>query len=67
MISHKFHFHPGNPETLQSVKTVTANVPQIKKVTTACQVAFATALHCIKAMFLTTESDMFFCPLDIEL
>ena len=33
-----FHFHPGNPETPQSVKTVTANVPQIRKVTTACQV-----------------------------
>ena len=27
-----FHFHPGNPGTLQSVKTVTANVPQIRKV-----------------------------------
>ena len=34
-----FHFHPGNPGTPQSVKTVTANVPQIKKVTTACQVS----------------------------
>ena len=34
-----FHFHPGNPGTLQSVKTVTANVPQIRKVTTACQVS----------------------------
>ena len=33
-----FHFHPGNPGTPQSVKTVTANVPQIRKVTTACQV-----------------------------
>ena len=33
-----FHFHPGNSGTLQSVKTVTANVPQIRKVTTACQV-----------------------------
>ena len=29
-----FHFHPGNPGTPQSVKTVTANVPQIRKVTT---------------------------------
>ena len=37
-ISHKFHFHPGNPGTLQSVKTVTANVPQIRKVKTACQI-----------------------------
>ena len=27
-----FHFHPGNPGTPQSVKTVTANVPQIRKV-----------------------------------
>ena len=33
-----FHFHPGNSGTLQSVKTVTANVPQIRKVKTACQV-----------------------------
>ena len=33
-----FHFHPGNPGTLQSVKTVTANVPEIRKVTTAYQV-----------------------------
>ena len=38
MITHKFYFHPGNPRTRQSVKTVTANVPQIRKVTTACQV-----------------------------
>ena len=28
-----FHFHPGNPGTPQSVKIVTANVPQIRKVT----------------------------------
>ena len=33
-----FHFHPGNSGILQSVKTVTANVPQIRKVATACQV-----------------------------
>ena len=33
-----FHFHSGNPGTPQSVKTVTANVPQIRKLTTACQV-----------------------------
>ena len=33
-----FYFHPGNSGTLQSVKAVTANVPQIRKVTTACQV-----------------------------
>ena len=33
------HFHPGNPRTPQSVKIVTANVPQIRKVTTACQVS----------------------------
>ena len=32
------HFHPGNPGTPQSVKTVTANVLPIRKVTTACQV-----------------------------
>ena len=31
-----FHFHPGNPGTPQSVKTVAANVPQIRKVTTTC-------------------------------
>ena len=37
-ISHKFHFHPGNPGTLQSEKTVTANVPQIRKMKTACQI-----------------------------
>ena len=36
-----FHFHPGNPETPQSVKTVTANLPQIRKVTFACQVQTA--------------------------
>ena len=30
-----FHFHPGKSGTPQSVKTVTANVPQIRKVTTA--------------------------------
>ena len=35
-ISHKFTFPPRNPGTLQSVKTVTANVPQIREVTTAC-------------------------------
>ena len=34
-----FHFHPGNPGTPQSVKTVTVNVPHIRKVTTACQVS----------------------------
>ena len=34
-----FHFHPGNPGTPQSVKIVTANVRQIRKVTTACQVS----------------------------
>ena len=34
-----FHFHPGNPGTPQGVKMVTANVPQIRKVTTACQVS----------------------------
>ena len=34
-----FHFHPGNHGTPQSVKTVTANMPQIRKVTTACQVS----------------------------
>ena len=33
-----FHFHPGNPGTPQSVKTVTANVPQIKKVTSLAQI-----------------------------
>ena len=33
-----FHFPPGNPGTPQSVKTVKANMPQIKTVTTACQV-----------------------------
>ena len=34
-----FHFRPGNPATPQSVKTVTANVPLIRKVTTACHVS----------------------------
>ena len=34
-----FHFHPGNPGTPQGVKMVTANVPQIRKVTTAYQVS----------------------------
>ena len=28
----------GNPRTPQSLKTVTANVPQIRRVTIACQV-----------------------------
>ena len=37
-ISHKFSFPPGNPGTPQSVKIITANVRQIRKVTTACQV-----------------------------
>jgi len=32
------NFKLGNSRTLQSVKTVTANVPQIRKVTTACQI-----------------------------
>ena len=36
-----FHFHPGNPGTPQSVKIVTANVPQIRKVTTACSLPLA--------------------------
>ena len=34
-----FHFHPRNPGTPQSVKIVTKNVLQIRKVTTACQVS----------------------------
>ena len=38
-ISINFHFHPGNPGTPQSVKIVTANVQQIRKETTACQVS----------------------------
>ena len=33
-----FHFYPGNPRTRQSMKTVNANLLQIRKVTTACQV-----------------------------
>ena len=33
-----FHCFSVNPGTPQGVKTVTANVPQIRKVTTACQV-----------------------------
>ena len=37
-ISHKFSFLPRKPATPQNVKTVTANVSQIRKVTTACQV-----------------------------
>ena len=38
-ISYKFSFPLRNPGTPQSVKTVTANVPQIRKVTTACEVS----------------------------
>ena len=34
-----FHFHPGNPGTPQRLKTVTANVAQIRKMTNACQVS----------------------------
>ena len=40
-----FHFHPGNPGTPQSVKIVTANVRQIRKVTTACQVSLDSRGH----------------------
>ena len=32
------YFHPGNPGTLQNLKTVTTNVQQIRKLITACQV-----------------------------
>ena len=32
-----FHFHPGNPETLQSVKTATTGAPKISKLTVAVQ------------------------------
>ena len=39
MISHKLSFPPRKPRTPQNVKTVTANVAQIRKVTTACQVS----------------------------
>ena len=37
MITDKFHVNLRNPGKLQSVKTVTANVPEIRKVTTAFQ------------------------------
>ena len=40
-----FYYLPGNPRTPQSVKTVTANVPQIKKVTTPCQVSLDSQGH----------------------
>ena len=40
-----FHFHSGNPGTPQSVKTVTANVPQIRKVTTACHAFSRDSFH----------------------
>ena len=38
-ISRKSSFPPRNPGTPQRVKIVTANVRQIRKVTTACQVS----------------------------
>ena len=37
----RISFHPGNPGTPQSMNTVPANVPPIRKVTTACQVETA--------------------------
>ena len=72
-----FHFHPGNPGTLQSVKTVTANVPQIRKVTTACQVSLDSRgrveLFIYKSLLqqhqsnVFNHSDVFFFHVDIEL
>ena len=72
-----FHFHAGNPGTQQSVTTVTANMPQIRKVTTACQVSFDSRgrvgllilfinrfRKSIKAMFLIT--DMFYFPRGLQ-
>lgn len=37
-ITFKFSFHPRNPGTPRSVKTVNRNMPQIRKVTTTGQV-----------------------------
>ena len=73
-ISHKLSFPPRKPRTPQNVKTVTANVAQIRKVTTACQVSlesrgrveffiYKSLSNSIKAMFLIT--DMFFFHGDI--
>ena len=44
-ISHKLSFPPRKPRTPQNVKTVTANVAQIRKVTTACQVSLDSRGH----------------------
>ena len=38
-IFHKFSFPPRKSRDSERVKTVTANVPQIRKVTTACKVS----------------------------
>ena len=58
-----FYFHPGNPGTPQSVKTVTANVPHIKKVTTACQVSLDSRrrveLYIYKSLSQQHQSNVF--------
>ena len=58
-----FHFYPGNPGTPQSVKTVTANVPQIKKVTIACQVSLDSRgrieLFICKSLLQQLQSNVF--------
>ena len=38
MITDKFSFQPRKPRDIAKREAVTTNVPQIRKVTTACQV-----------------------------
>ena len=58
-----FHVHPGNPGTPQSVKIVTANVRQIRKVTTACQLSLdsrgSVELFIYKSLSYQHESNVF--------
>ena len=77
-----FHFHPAKtPGTTQSVKTVTANVPQIRKsnnylssLDSQGRIEIIDLLACFRnsfplhqrRMFLTTDW-FFFYPLEVEL
>ena len=63
-----FHFPPpGSSGTPQSVKTVTTNVPQIRKVTTPCQVKSADRGHVEFIHLFNRFRNSFPLPLDIEL
>ena len=67
-ITHKFSFSPsGSSGTPQSVKTVTANVPQIRKVTAPCQVKTAGRGHVEFIYLFNRFRNSFPLPLDIDL